>query len=169
MANWKPISECPDYEISDCGDVRNSTTGRVLKPYRNNGYSHVVLCDSIGHHRRSVHRLVATEFLENPKNYPMVNHLDGDRTNNRVDNLEWCTQSENMKHAYRTGLQKPIRSQIEYSLSKAREINMRPVKNIETGIIYESIAECARQEDISHSSVSTHLSGKVKRCRFEYV
>ena len=168
MANWKPISESPGYEVSDMGDVRNSRTGRVLKPVRTNGYSQVVLCDTNGQYRRSVHRLVATAFIGNPNDYPVINHLDGNRTNNRVDNFEWCTQSENMKHAYRTGLQKPIRSQIERSLSKAMEAHRRPVRNIETGAYYVSIADCARQEDLCHSAVSFHLAGKTKKRRFEY-
>lgn len=50
-----------------------------------------------------VHQLVAKAFIENPKRYPMVNHIDGDATNNNVSNLEWVTQSQNMKHAYVTG------------------------------------------------------------------
>lgn len=168
MVNWKTISESPDYEISDEGVVRNSKTGRILKPLRTNGYNHVVLCDAFGHHRRSIHRLVATEFIENPHGHPIINHLDGDRGNNRVENLEWCTQSGNMKHAYRTGLQKPIRGQIEYSLSKAMEAHRRPVRNVDSGAEYESIAECARQEGLCHSAVSFHLAGKAKRRRFEY-
>lgn len=168
MANWKPISESPAYEVSDRGDVRNSKTGRILKPVRTNGYSQVVLCDADGQHRRSVHRLVAAEFIDNPHGYPVINHIDGNRTNNRVDNLEWCTQSENMKHAYHTGLQKPIRSQIEHSLSRAMEAHRRPVRNIDNGVEYESIAECARQEGLCHSAVSFHLAGKTKRRRFEY-
>jgi len=168
MVNWRRVSDHPTYEVSDCGDVRNAETGRVLKPLRTNGYHHVVLCDSNGRHRKSVHRLVATEFIENDRDYSVINHIDGDRTNNRVDNLEWCTQSENMKHAYRTGLQKPIRSQIEYSLSRAMEKHKRPVRNVETGIRYDSIAECAKHENLCHSAVSFHLAGKAKKCRFEY-
>lgn len=154
--------------MSDQGDVRNSKTGRILKPLLTNGYHHVVLCDANGHHRKSVHHLVANGFIANEHKCSMINHIDGNKTNNRVDNLEWCTQSENMKHAYRIGLQKPIRSQIEYSLSRAREARMRPVRNIETGKRYDSIAECARNEHLRSSAVSFHLAGKAKKRRFEY-
>lgn len=169
MVEWKPVSDSPGYSVSDQGDVRNDASGYMLKPQRiRSGYLHVTLCDANGHHQKSVHRLVAKEFVSNPSDYTYVNHIDGDKSNNRAANLEWCTQSGNMKHAYRTGLQKPIRSQIDYSLAKAVEKNKRPVRNIETGTRYASIVECANAEGITHSAVSFHLAGHAKKCRFEY-
>lgn len=169
MAEWKTISKYPIYEVSDRGEIRNSNTNRKLKPALVNGYHQVTLCDNDGHHRETVHRIVAREFIDNPRNCPMVNHIDGNRTNNSVENLEWCTASENMQHAYRTGLQKPIPEQIEYSLSRAQEARKRPVRNIENGRCYSSIAECAKEEHICHSAVSFHLAGNAKKCRYEYV
>ena len=169
MVKWKPVSEYPGYSVSNQGDVRNNHTDRILKKDTvRNGYQLVTLCDNTGHHHKSVHRLVAKEFVNKPLGCDLVNHIDGDKTNNRADNLEWCTQSENMKHAYRTGLQKPIRSQIERSLARSAEKRKRPVRNIETGICYPSIKECAEAEGIAHSAVSFHVSGRAKKRRFEY-
>lgn len=170
MNEWRPVTGYPGYQVSTDGEVRNAATGRKLKPIQGStGYSHVTLCDNGRHHQTSIHRLVAQEFIANPENKPIVNHIDGNKANNHVDNLEWCTSSENMKHAYRTGLQKPIPSQIECSLARSAEVRRRPVRNTDTGVEYPSIAECAKAENLQHSAISFHLAGKAKRPRFEYI
>lgn len=78
-----------------------------------------------------IHRLVALTFIPNPNNYPVINHIDGNKQNNRVDNLEWCTRSENDLHAFRLGLRKPI--PIE---KKARGERTRTAKLKEHEVIY---------------------------------
>lgn len=170
MVKWRRVTESPKYKVSSNGDVVNTVTGRKLKPNLvKTGYHHVTLCDENGHHQRTVHRLVATEFIPNPNEYEYINHKDGNKTNNRVDNLEWCTPSENMKHAYRTGLQKPIPEQIKSSLSKAQNARKKPVRNIETGETYDSVVECARSVGMKPNAVSMHLTGQNKHLRFEYI
>lgn len=103
---WKTIAEFPNYEVSNYGQVR-----RVWKNHTNLketmlnkfGYEIVHLSkDGVNKHR-SIHRLVALAFLDNPDNLPEVNHIDGNKENNCVDNLEWVTRSQNMKHAYSIG------------------------------------------------------------------
>lgn len=78
---------------------------RKLRSYPNeNGYLKVNLYDAFGHCKKKyVHRLVAEAFLPNPENKPNVNHIDCDVKNNSVENLEWCTQSENIRHAVKLG------------------------------------------------------------------
>lgn len=168
MAEWKQIHNSSRYKVSSEGDVMNVKTGRILKPQRSNGYLHVVLCEDGRHQSRLVHRIVADEFVPHKQGLDQVNHIDGNKENNRADNLEWCTGSDNMKHAYRTGLQKLIPNQIKESLNRSIEARRRPVRNIETGAQYESIADCARAENLVHSAVAFHLAGKAKKCRYEY-
>ena len=97
------------YQVSNMGTVKSLNYAKTKKAKSlklkksNNGYVSVQL-----KHRgkmQSVHRLVAGHFIDNPDDKPQVNHLNGNKSDNRAINLEWCTQSENMIHAYRNGLQ----------------------------------------------------------------
>lgn len=170
MADWKTVTENDNYKVNEFGEIFSSLSGRKLKPTRfTNGYEVVTLCGPNGHHKRLVHQIVATEFVENPNGYSEVNHKDGDKTNNRADNLEWCTRSQSMKHACETGLQKPNKEQIKSSLSRAVDKLKVPVRNIETGECYRSVSECARKEGVTSGAITQHLTGKVKKKRFEYL
>lgn len=169
MTEWRTIPHKPKYMVSDQGDVVNTETSRVLKPSRHGGYYGVVLCDENGHEYNSVHRLVASAFIPNPEAKPQVNHRDGNKLNNRVDNLEWVTRSENMKHAYAIGLQKVIPEQIAASHARVEEAHRKRVVNIKTNEVYSSITECAKRVGLTRSAVSMELTGKTKLHRFAYV
>lgn len=85
-----------DYEITRKGQVINKHTGKTLKPQPNDkGYGRV----HIGRKFYFVHRLVAELYVPNPDGKPQVNHINGDKTDNRADNLEWVTNKENRQHA----------------------------------------------------------------------
>lgn len=106
MYKWKHIEGYEDkYMISDMGDIYSIKSKKCIHPYINKcGHLKVMLCENNKKKKYFVHILVAKTFIENPHNYNIVNHIDGNKTNNRVENLEWCTQSENIKHAWNTGL-----------------------------------------------------------------
>ena len=116
MEIWKDYNE--QYEVSSQGRVRSKSKevrstyggvylkeGRVLKQNDNgHGYLQVQLCHCGVNKTERVHRLVALTFIENPEKLPKVNHKDGNKHNNAVSNLEWCTQADNVKHAAGLGL-----------------------------------------------------------------
>lgn len=100
---WKEVKEAPNYEVSNLGRVRNKN-GKVLKPSINHGYFHVVLMNGKTRLTRRVHKLVMNAFVPNPDNLPCINHKDEVRTNNRLDNLEWCTNEYNLNYGNRNKL-----------------------------------------------------------------
>ena len=112
MEIWKDIPGYDgSYQISNRGRVssiggRNGKTvaNRIMRQKLSNGYPQVVLRKN-GRHTHYVHRLVAENFIANPASKREVNHIDGNKTNNDVSNLEWVTSSENQLHAYVSGLQ----------------------------------------------------------------
>lgn len=138
------------YEIYDDGKIvslpkPNRKSIKELKPTKNgSGYLIVELVSDEGKSCiKSVHRLVAEGFIPNPNNYTVINHKDGDRTNNKVSNLEWCTQKHNVNHAYAV-LNKPNHRKLTYQ--QAEEIRIKFKKGIsshklssEYGIDHKSI------------------------------
>lgn len=122
---WKPIAGFENsYEISNYGNVRSIDRyciqkdnrgekynhiykGKVLKQFINkNGYFQVQLSYQYKSIPKRVHRLMAEAFIPNPNNYPCVNHIDGNKLNNKLENLEWCTHKHNNREARRLGLNK---------------------------------------------------------------
>jgi hypothetical protein len=101
---WKTINGFTVYKISNNGIVMNVKTNRILKtnidPY---GYVRIDLQQKIDgiikYRKTSIHRLLAENFIDNPNNYKYVNHIDANRINNNLNNLEWCTPKQNMHHA----------------------------------------------------------------------
>lgn len=109
---WRPIANEPGYEVSNLGRlrvIRKRSTPKyrgipreqVLKPHYNKGYLRLYIGVGPGRRRYSVHQLVARAFLSNPHDRPQVNHKNMRRDDNRAENLEWCTQTENIRHRVR--------------------------------------------------------------------
>lgn len=100
---WKTVPEFPNYKVSNFGRISNGK--QILKQEPNNsGYLKVNFWKNKKPHSKTVHRQVALLFVDNPNGYSEVNHIDGNKLNNKYDNLEWCTRSANNKHALQNGL-----------------------------------------------------------------
>jgi len=120
MEIWKEIIGYENYIVSNLGNVLSlpkkvknkngyrETKTRLLVLNNNNGYKYVCFVKDGQKKNYLVHRLVALAFLENTNNYQEVNHKDGNRGNNNVENLEWCTRQQNIDHSWEKGLTKCI-------------------------------------------------------------
>lgn len=146
---WKDIPNFEKYAINTMGQIKNNESGFILKPQVNkqNGYYQIQLRNMDSRKGFYIHRLVAELFIPNPENLPTVNHKDGNKSNNTVNNLEWCTYSDNLTHSYRDLERVPNKIG-----AKKRKVCC---KNIQTQqiTIYDSIAETSRETGISETQI----------------
>lgn len=152
METWAKIKDFERYEISRNGCVRNMETGKTLKPTLNTGgYPSVTLCSNAKRRNRTVHRLVAEAFIPNPRNLPEVNHLDENKANNSVSNLEWVTKKANMNYGTRT----QRASEKKFKRVVQRTLTGEIVK------IWDSVKD-AEQSGFHHSAISDCCHGRRK-------
>lgn len=111
MEVWKKVPGYEDYEVSSLGKVKGKH-GKILSPWKSKGYDIIWLCKDNTKVKFGIHRIVAWAFLDNPENKPTIDHLNRNRTDNRVENLRWATHSEQR-----------LTSPVPISLTGERNIN----------------------------------------------
>jgi len=166
MENWKDIEGYEGYLISNLGNVKSLEkivrcgrgNGKTIKKEKilkkginSGGYELVVLTRREGKKNFSVHRLVSQTFIPNHENKKEVNHKDGNKLNNNVENLEWCTSSENQIHAFKTGLQKILSKKVNQFDKSGKFIKS-----------HKSITGAGKEVNISFKTISNHLRGNLK-------
>lgn len=130
MENWKDIHGYENlYQVSDLGRVKSVKRNKILKNSKSScGYYVIELYCNGKNKMFRINRLVAQAFIPNPENKTFVNHIDGNKLNNHVDNLEWCTAKENMIHASKTKLLSPSHGEKHY-ISKLTENDVLEIRS----------------------------------------
>lgn len=160
---WKDIEGFEGlYQVSNLGRVKSFYTNRILKCSTHpQGYLTVTLCKDSTKYTKKIHRLVAQAFIPNPDNKPEVNHIDENKTNNNLSNLEWSTRKENVNHGTRN--------------KRASKTLSIPIiaTNIRSGESQEfyGASECARQLGLNQGHIPSVLKGRRRQTggyTFEY-
>ena len=155
------------YQVSNLGNVKRfykkHPNGIIIKPINNGkGYYRVGLYKNKKPKYYFIHRLVAYTFLENINNYPVINHINGSKDDNRLENLEWCTQSHNIRHAIKTGL-------IVAPKGDNSKLS-RKIINIETGEIYNSTLSLSIKLGINKNTLKGWLGNQYpNKTSFRYL
>lgn len=151
---WKDFLEYNNYEVSSLGRIRNKNTGKLLSGRINeDGYRIVKLTYKKYHHDVwFTHRVVAFVFIKNPRKHKEVNHKDGNKLNNSVENLEWCDRQHNMRHAFDNGLGVAL-SGTKSGASKLKIDDINKIFTLyESGMSYSAIG---RVFNVKHNTISS--------------
>ena len=159
---WKKIKNLNNYSVNENGEVRNDISGKIKSAYvcKANGYYYVDLWENNKCKKMQIHRIIAEAFIPNPENKPTVDHADGNRRNNRIDNLRWATYSEQNSRFNTYG----VRSEKIYAEKENGE-----------KICFNQISEAAKYFGCTIGNISQMLKkgtfgvrGKTRYYRFRY-
>lgn len=153
---YKEIIGHENYFIYNTGKVFSMKTNKFLTSTPDNKGYYKVTIDKKSY---SIHRLVAKYFVPNPYNKNQVNHIDGNKNNNKYTNLEWCTGSENMKHAFENGLNEISEERKEKSKKKIIQIDLKTNKQIK---IFDSADDVEKELGIHHGNIAGVCKGRRK-------
>lgn len=171
--NWKSVKGYEDfYEVSDTGLVRSKDRwvnnrgtmefrkGHIMHPNNCRGYRTVCFCVNGKTKRLRVARLVAETFIPNPDNKEQIDHINTIRTDDRVENLRWCTRSENMNNPT-----------TKTNIAKTKGIGIKAIYSNGETVVYNSILDAAKLIPMNRETIYRSLNGKIimdNKIRFEY-
>lgn len=165
---WKKIQDYPNYQVSNLGNVKRKYKNGKEKILKNcfdkDKYFIVCMSEKNKKTTKRVNILVAKAFIPNPNNYPIINHINGIKTDNRTENLEWCTYSHNSKEAYRIGLCKPTKyflGKFGKESSKAKKIVQKDLKGNVINYFYGAL-EANRKTNINQANINSCCNGNRK-------
>lgn len=143
---WRSIKEFDNYLVSNKGRIMNGKTGRILRPADNGyGYEQVILCKDGKKMHKHVHRLVAQAFIDNPNDLETVNHIDENKHNNCVENLEWMSNGDNNRY------------------SKSKPVEQYDLESGELLATYPSTRAVERLMGFNQSAISKACNGQYKQ------
>jgi len=155
------------YQVSNLGKVKTIPSKKRYRPSQSGdrsfqihfGYCVINLFKDNKSHYKRVHRLVAEAFIPNPNKKPCVNHINGIKTDNRIENLEWCTHSENEIHSYNI-LGKNLKG-IKKSFKNGVNVKCKKVLCVEKNIIFNSIKDAANGLNLQRANITAQIKGKI--------
>lgn len=159
---WRIVEEFPNYEVSENGQIKNRTTGHIkAQRIKNNGYVITDLSRNGEVKTVHIHRLVAEAFIPNPYNLPEINHKDQDKTNNNVENLEWCDRIYNNNYGYKNELMLETRKM--KNCINAPQAIQQIDKSGNIIATYPSMREAERQTGINNTRISAVCRGRSRQ------
>ena len=159
------------YTIDTNGNIYSKKHKKYLKQrFDKDGYMTIGLYANGKTKWHKIHRLLALTFIPNPLNKPQVNHINGIKSDNRLQNLEWVTVRENVKHAYDIGLNKMSQKSKDAVIQRNKQRLSKIVLDTNTGIYYNSVIELSNLRGINYSTLRGWLNGNYKNySSFKYV
>lgn len=157
--DWVIIDNFPSYKINSDGIVININTNKVLKQSINNGYYDVTLTKNKRHYRIKIHRLLANAFIPKIKDKPYVDHIDGNKLNNSIDNLRWVNPYENYHNVVTEAKTKT--SIIKYNKVN-KSVKVKAIDKSGNVTIYNSIGDAAKAVNGDTGTISAICSNKIK-------
>ena len=172
MEEYRAIEEYENYEISNLGNVRNKKTGRILKQALRNGYHFIQVSKNNEKKNMKIHRLVALYFIPNPNNKSCVDHINRIKTDNRLDNLRWCSNSENSMNKSKHSNNTSTCTGVHYDKSKnkwvVRIVINKKEKHIGLYSTFDEAVKIRKEQEAIHYKEFQAFQSEMEQLEYEF-